>query len=295
MTSPTAVHTARRNRLKGIVLMSMAGALFSIGGILVRQMTLDSGAIVFWRSAFMIVVLVAVLGSQHGRAWPARVAAMGWAGIACGLFLGTTFFCFIFALAYTTVANTLVMMSTCPFLAALFARLFLGEPVALRTVAAMIVAASGIATMVWSSLDGGRGLIGEAIAFGVPLAMAINLTFLRRAAGRVDMVPSVLLAGIFTLVGSIPMAWPFAISGSDLFYVGLMGVFQLAVPLILLTIATRHLNAAEIALLGLLEMILGPVWVWLALGERPSDLGLAGAALVLAALAANTSFTLRRS
>jgi drug/metabolite transporter (DMT)-like permease len=296
MTSHSATALAARpNRLKGIVLMSAAGTLFSIGGILVREMTLDSGAIVFWRSAFMIVVLVAVLGARHGRRWMTQIIAMGWTGVASGFFLGVTFYSYIFALGFTTVANTLVMMSTCPFLAALIARVFLGEPVALKTVAAMVLATVGVTVMVWSSLDAGHGIIGEIIAFGVPLAMAINLTFMRRAAGRIDMVPAVLLAGVFTLLGGIPLAYPFAISWADLFFVGLMGIFQLAVPLIFLTLATRHLRAAEIALLGLLEMILAPIWVWLALGERPSDLGLFGGGLVLAALIYNATASIGRA
>ncbi len=267
--------------------MVVAGLCWSTGGLLVRSVSITDGwEIVFWRSLFMIVFVAATLIAWHGDRAARVVRRVGRAGALAGFFLSLTFFFFIIALTLTTVANTLVTMSMAPFVAATAAWLFLGERIRLRTAAAMVVAVAGIGVMFTDSLSTG-GWVGNLVAFGVPLAYACHLTLLRRAGATVDMVPTVMIAGLFSIALALPLALPLTATLRDVAILAVMGFVQLGLGCVLMTMAARHLTAAEIGLLTLLETILGPIWVWLGVGERPSDLALIGGAVVIGALAAN--------
>jgi len=280
-----------KTHMTGILLMLATVCGSSTGGLLVRLTEAASAwELVLWRSVFMVVLLLAVLGVQHKGRVIGSITAMGWPGIVCGLFLGGTFFCFLFALKFTTVANTHVIMGTTPFVAALIAWLALGERIGRASLIAITVGVLGIVVMFWDSLASGTGLVGNLFAFGVALAMAINLTVLRGQSGRADMIPSVLLAGVFSSALALPFAWPLSTSTHDLIVIAALGIFQLGIPLILMTLASRHLTAAEVAFFLLLEVILAPAYVWLAFGERPSGWALTGGLIVLASLAANAFF-----
>ncbi len=282
MTSSTA------ERWKGLALMVGAGLCWSTGGILVRSTDLqDPWEIVLWRSAFMVIFVAAWLAVLSRGRVVAKVAAAGMPGVLSGLALAAMFFFFILSLTRTTVANTLVLMSTGPFFAALAGRLFLGERVPVRTWLAIAIALTGIALMFAEGLGAGR-IAGNLLALCVPVAFAFNIVVLRRHRSTVDLVPAVMLAGIFSIAVAIPLAWPLAPTARDLVVLGTMGVFQLGAGCVLMTMASRYLTAGEIGLLALLETILGPLWVWLGIGERPSDLALVGGLIVVGALAANS-------
>lgn len=282
-------------RTKGVLFILVAACGLSLGGLLVRHADASAWEIVFWRSVTMSLVLVAFLGHQHGWRIAHEVRRTGWAGLLCGTFLAGTFFCFVAAVQSTTVANTVVIMSTTPFFAAVFGRLILGEAVGQRTWIALAISAVGVTIMCWDSLDTATGLIGNLYALGLALCYSAHLVTLRAVGGRVDMVPSVLIAGLIAIVLALPFAWPLATSSRSITVAVIMGTVQVGLPLILMTMAARYLAAAEVALLAMLEVILGPIWVWLVLGERPTALALAGGALVMGALFGNTiaSFGLR--
>lgn len=286
MTSP---------RAKGVLLTVAAACGLSLGGLLVRHAEATAWEIVFWRSVTMSLVLLVFLASQHGRRLVPVIAGTGRAGILCGFFLAGTFFCFVMAAQSTTIANTVVIMSTTPFFAAIFGKLVLGEPVGRRTWIALAVSAVGVTIMCWDSLDTGSGFAGNLYALGLAVCYAGHLVTLRAVGGSVDMVPSVLIAGIIAILVALPFAWPLATDGRSIGVAVIMGTIQVGLPLIFVTMAARYLAAAEVALLAMLEVILGPIWVWLALGEQPTVLALAGGVLVIGALLGNTiaSFGLR--
>ena len=285
----------RATNIGSRLLMVAAGVSWSIGGLLVRSQSVTDGwEIVFWRSLFMVMFMGGVLVVWHGRRAARVFLNVGMPGFLAGFFLSLTFFFFIISLTLTTVANTLVTMSMAPFATAAFGWFFLGETIAFRTWIAMGVAVSGIVVMFADSLSG-SGWIGNLIAAGVPLAYACNLTLLRRAGTSVDMVPTVLIAGLVSIAIALPAGWPLSATPGDVAILAFMGVVQLGLGCLLMTIAARRLKAAEIGLFTLLETILGPVWVWLGIGEQPTSLALAGGAVVVGALAANELLGLRRS
>jgi drug/metabolite transporter (DMT)-like permease len=163
-----------------------------------------------------------------------------------------------------------------------------------RTWIAVGAAAVGIAWMFASQLDAGH-LLGMAIAFLIPVAAAINVVVLRANHAELDLVPAVMLGGALSCLIALPFALPFAATPRDVALLAFLGVFQLGLPCMFLVLASRALTAPEIALLGLLEVVLGPLWVWLGAGEEPARATLLGGTVVLAALVVNELAPLKRA
>ena len=279
---------------KGIALMVGATLCWATAGILVRNMeVIDGWKITFWRSFFMTAFMLVVLAFQHGGQLPQRIRAMGWPGMVSGTLFAGMMISFILALSLTTVANTLVVGSISPFVAALCGYLFLGEKVAPRTWLAMIAAIGGIVVMFFDALQGG-GWAGNLIALCIPIGFGANVVILRKHRASIDMIPAVLLAGIFSTLIALPFALPLPVSAADLGLISVMGVLQLAIGLLLMMAAVPYLASAEIGLLSILEIVFGSLSVWIFIGERPSDTALIGGGMVLAALVVNEIAALRQ-
>ena len=273
--------------------MVAAPVLWSTAGVVTRHIE-RAGAFeqVFWRSLFAFVFIFVVLLFQKSNPWRA-VRAAGWPGIASGMLWAVMFTAFMVALSMTSTANALVVMSVCPLLTAILARAFLRDALPLRTWIAAGAATIGIAWMFSFSLE--KHFAGMAVAALIPVAAATNLVLLRASAARFDLLSAVMLGGAIACIVVLPFALPFSLSQRDLLLLAFLGLFQLGLPCMLLIIASRTLPAPEIALLGLLEVVLGPLWAWLGAGETPAGATLAGGAVVLAALALNELGSLRRS
>jgi drug/metabolite transporter (DMT)-like permease len=201
------------------------------------------------------------------------------------------------ALSLTSTANTLVVMSISPLLTTILASLVLRDPVPLGTWVAAGAAALGIAWMFGSDLNAhtARDLTGMLIALAIPIAAAINVVTLRAVAAALDLRPAVMLGGAISCLVALPLAVPLQATPKDIGLLAFLGIFQLGLPCMLLVLASRVLYAPEIALLGLLEVVLGPLWAWLGAGEVPARATLTGGAIVLAALIANELVTFRRN
>lgn len=280
---------------KGVALLVAACACWASAGVLVRNMEVHDGwKITFWRSFFMSIFLILVLAYQHrGRTFE-RIRAMGWPGVVSGAMFAVMFICFILAISRTTVANTLVLGSISPFVAALAARIFLKEAVAPRTWFAMIAALGGIVVMFHDSLSG-RGGLGNLIALCIPIAFACNVVLLRRHHKTLDLIPSILLAGVFSMIMTLPFALPLDVGARDLGLLATMGVVQLGMGLLLYMLAVPHLSSAEIALITILEIIFGVASTWMFVGERPGNAALIGGVVVIGALVVNHLVGMRQA
>lgn len=206
-----------------------------------------------------------------------------------GLCWATMFTAFMVALTLMPVANVLVTMAVGPLLTALFARIFIGHRIALRTWVAIGLAGLGIGWMYGSQMAG-LPLSGTLVALCVPVAAAANWTVVQhsqRHGHAVDLVPAVLVGAVVSVIVTLPLALPLQATAHDLFLLALLGVFQLAIPCVLAVRCGRVLKAPEMALLGLLEVIFGILLAWLGAGERPASAVLAGGALVVGALVFN--------
>ena len=279
-----------RAHRRAIALMVVAPTLWSIAGVVTRHLeTAGRWEVTFWRSLFAAVfVLAALLFTRGAKTWDA-VRATGGYGILSGAMWAIMFVAFMLALMTTTTANTLIVNSIAPLITALLARAVLREPIAPRTWAAIALAIAGMLWMFGSGFAGGepRHLAGMLIALAVPLAAAVNLVTLKHAGRSVDLVPAVLLGAVFSAVLTLPFALPLSTNAHDLVLLAVLGCLQLGLPCMLMVRASPHLSAPEIALLALLEVVLGPLWAWLGAGEAPPPATLAGGALVIAALLVN--------
>ena len=213
--------------------------------------------------------------------------AAGLPGLFSGALWAVMFTAFVIALSLTTTANTLVVMSIAPLLTVVCARIVLTDPIPLRTWLAALAAMAGIAVMFSSSMDNSRHIGGMLLALLIPVASALNVVALRKHSAQVDLIPAVMLGGLLSCLIALPLALPISASGKDLALLAFLGVFQLGLPCMFLVMASRALLAPEIALLGLLEVVLGPLWAWLGAGEVPAASTLTGGVLVTVALAGN--------
>lgn len=275
--------------------MVVAPVLWSLAGVLTRQIQ-SAGAfeIAFWRSSFAAAfVFIALLFLQHKRPWQTLRAA-GLPGLVSGAMWAIMFTCFIVALTLTTTANVLVVSSLGPLCTALLAWFVLRESIPLRSWLAIGAASIGMGAMFGAGFaaEEPRHLAGMALALTIPIAGAVNIVTLRKSAAHLDLMPAVMLGAILSLAVTLPWALPFSASGRDLLVLATLGVFQLGLPCMLLVLVSRTLTAPEIALLALLEVVLGPLWVWLGAGEVPAGTTLLGGAIVLAALAGNEAAAL---
>jgi len=279
------------------MLMIVAPVLWSIAGVFTRHLESARGfEVTFWRSVFAaLFVGGALLWQERGRAL-AKVRAMGGIGVVSGFMWSTMFCCFMISLTMTTVANTLIVMSISPLLTAFLAWMVLGQKIAGRTWFAIAVAFAGMTGMFASSMSAvdGRHLAGMLIGLGVPLASAINVIILKKAGHGVDLIPAVFLGGVLSSLMMLPLAWPFQASLHDIGILAILGVFQLGFPCMLMVRASRALSAPEIALLALLEVLLGPIWAWLGAGEVPTSATIVGGGIVLFALVFNELASMRR-
>ena len=279
---------------RGVLLMVGATLCWASAGMLVRNMDLrDSWEITFWRSLFMTLFILGVLSLQYRGAVFARLHAVGLPGVIAGALWALMYVCFILALGHTSVANVLVLSSVAPFTSALLGRLVLHERVPARTWLAILAAVGGIVWMFVDSIGSG-GLVGNLIALAIPFAFAVNVSILRRSHAQVDMIPTLVLSGIFSMAIALPFALPLEPSSKDIGLLAIMGVVQLGVGVLLMIRAAPHLKAAEIGLLAVLEILFGTLSTWLVVGERPGTGALIGGSVVIAALVANEIAGLRQ-
>jgi len=276
------------NPYRGALLVAAASGVWSSGSLIARLLGTDPWTTNFWRGLFSAAMLLAVLAwsfRRTGTAWP----RLGWPALvfAGGIALAST--CFLLALQRTSVANTLVVMSIGPYLAGLLGWLILGERVRARSWVTMAVTVAGTVIMVSGSWGAGT-LTGDLLALGMAAAFAVGVVAVRANPG-VPMGPAAAVGALLASALALPFATPFAVGERDLVLLVLFGM-QFAGGFLLFTAGAAAIPAAEASLIGLLETVLGPLWVWLLLGEQPGPWTLLGGGLVLAAVVTHAALDL---
>jgi drug/metabolite transporter (DMT)-like permease len=280
VTSATLALDLSQQHRRGRLYVALAAVAWSTAGLLQRKLTVDVATQLAGRALFAVLgLLVFVAVAERGRVLRA-FRAIGRGGIAVTVLMAVSSGAFIAALNYTSVANVLFMQALAPVHAAVLGT-FVGEPVARRTWVAMAVAIAGVGLMV-----GGPN---HPSAVGLSLSLLMSISFagtivVTRHQREVSMAPATCLSQALVFVFAAPFASPGSIGGRDLMLLAGLGIGQIGLGLIFLTIGARLIPAAEVALITLLEIVLGPLWVWIALSEQPSATTLAGGAIVLSAV-----------
>lgn len=296
VTSPPQYHTDA-NHKHDVLFVFAAGVLWSTVGLGIRLIE-DAVVwqILFYRSISMSIFLYVVIRLRSGESPFTQIRRIGFPAVIAGLSLVAAYSGGIYAIQNTSVANAMLLFATAPFIAAVFGWLVLREPVRGATWISIVVALGGIAIMV-ADKSGSVVLKGSLAALGSALGFALFTVALRW--GRTgEMMPAVFLSGIFAIVITFGVCQlsglSTAISINDGSVAMSMGVFQVGAGLILYTLGSRSLPAAELTLLSLAEVLLGPLWVWLFLGETASINTFIGGAVLLTAIVGNALSGRRR-
>lgn len=265
--------------IRGLGLAALAAALWSTAGILQAQLTVSLGTQVAGRSLFAFATLFLLALRYEPGFWR---AGFGLPSLAASVLSAVASGSFLVALNLTATANVLLIFATGPIAASLLAGPLLGERVKATTLGATVVALAGVAMMIGG--PHGNSFAGDGLALLSTLSFALTIVVCRRHRD-VPMLGGLGLGQLLILVVSIPFAGG---GGLDLGQVGwliLFGCGQLALGQLFFLQATRMIPAAKLAAVSLLEIVLGPIWVWLAGVEEPTLATLLGGALILAAVA----------
>jgi drug/metabolite transporter (DMT)-like permease len=281
--------------VRGAWLVFGSATAWSFGGAIARYLTVsDSWTVVFWRSVFAASFLLGFMLWQNGRkATVALFLAMGWPGVGVAACFALASTCFVVALAYTTVANVLLLQAGVPLIAALMAFLFFREHIPRATWIAIAAVIAGVAVMVSESFGGNVSPIGDGLALLIALAFAAATVITRRHAD-VAMMPAVCLGTMIAACVSANMVGGFAVNATDAALLFAFGALNLGLGLALFVTGARLLPSAIAALIGIAEPVLGPLWVWLIHNEIPSQRTVLGGAIVFVALLAHIVWQLRQ-
>jgi drug/metabolite transporter (DMT)-like permease len=283
-TATVALDDSRRQR-RGQIYVALAALAWSSAGVLQRQLSLDTATQVAGRAAFAAIALFVYVAIMERGQVVRAFRSVGLAGVAVALCIAVASGSFIAALNNTSVARVLFLLAVSPVLAALLARAFLGETINRVTWIAMVMALAGVTLMVGA--PGGGDPTGDLFGLLASLGFALTLVITRHRRD-VSMAPATFLSQLMLIAAFAPFASLGAIAGDDVGWLALLGAGQIGLGLALLTVGARLIPAAQVALISLLEVVLGPLWVWIALGEQPDNATLAGGAIVIIAIVIQT-------
>ena len=286
-----------RVHYKGLLFVFMAGVLWSTVGLGIRLIQEASvWQILFYRSISLSTFLFFVILIRSRENPLKLVVRAGAPAVVAGLSLMAAYSGGIYAIQSTSVANAMLLFASAPFFAAVLGSYVLKERVSAVTWVSIGVAIFGITVMV-SDLTGGPEWSGSLAALGSAIGFSIFTVSLRWGKSN-DMLPAVFLSGLFSIIITaticINLALPLVLSVNDISISFGMGVFQVGAGLVFYTLGSKTLPAAELTLLSLAEVLLGPFWVWLFLGEMASSATALGGAILLFAIVGNAVYGTRK-
>ena len=270
-------------KIPGYILLLFGGFCLSWGGFIIRSFEEASiWQILFLRSFFFLLALIAFLFVTYKKNTFNIIKESGLPGLVGGFVLSFSFVAFVVAMSNTTVANVVFIISTQTMFLAIFGYFYLKEKVSLIGLISILLAMSGIIIMVGDSISGGS-LFGNIVALAIPINFAILVMIIRKNT-KVDMVPAIFYSGIFSLIYGFFLAESFEFTKHDLWMGFLLGVPQLAVSFICITIGSRTVESATVGILMLMETLCAPLWVWLFLNEIPPISVFIGGAVIISAI-----------
>ena len=270
-------------KIPGYILLLFGGFCLSWGGFIIRSFEEASiWQILFLRSFFFLLALIAFLFATYKKNTFNIIKDSGLPGLLGGFVLSFSFVAFVVAMSNTTVANVVFIISTQTMFLAIFGYFYLKEKVSLIGLISILLAMSGIIIMVGDSISGGS-LFGNIVALAIPINFAILVMIIRKNT-KVDMVPAIFYSGIFSLIYGFFLAESFEFTKHDLWMGFLLGVPQLAVSFICITIGSRTVESATVGILMLMETLCAPLWVWLFLNEIPPISVFIGGAVIISAI-----------
>jgi drug/metabolite transporter (DMT)-like permease len=281
---------------KGQLFVALGAVAWSTAGLMQRDLSVGVGTQLGGRAFFGMLSLFAFVAISQRRAGVvAAFRSIGRIGIVTAACMAIASGTFIIALNHTSVAHVLFFLAISPLVAALIARVALGEEISSSTWLAMSIALVGVFVMLGGGGD--ADLLGDGLTIVTMLAFAVSIV-LTRHRRDISMAPATCLSQVFVLLAALPFVAPGSADLKDVALLALLGVGQIGLGLALMTVGARLIPAAQTALIGLLEVVLGPLWVWLAYTEQPSTATLVGGGIIVIGIVVQTvgldRFAIRR-
>jgi drug/metabolite transporter (DMT)-like permease len=285
---------AERSIVIGMVLVVFSAVAWSTAGFFARVAPVDIWIVLFWRSLFGGLSIVALAMIQRKSLVIEWRRAFVPAGIVMMILNGIGMVSFVYALQNTTIANVTVIYATLPFITAILAWLWFRERAKLRTIMGSLVAGAGVAITVGGTvaIGGGTHLLGDLAALSLTIAFAFMTVIMRRHR-EAAMLEAVAVACFLMSAVALFLCKPLTISPGDIAWIAAFGIVTQGGGLGIYTMGARRLPSAQAALLSASEVPLSPLWVWIFFNEVPATETFIGGALVLGAILWNIGAELR--
>lgn len=283
----------RSSHAVGVSLILLATVAWSLSGLFTRFLTTDVWTAIAWRSFFGGLFLLIPYTAINGRKSPSVFLSIGWPGILLATCQVICQACTVGALYLTSVANVTVIYATAPFMAAGLAWWLFGESVKQRTIVAAMISMAGIVAIVAGSLGEGH-ILGDLLAVGMTISFAFVIV-IPRTKPNLPMLPTTILSAFATMALFSPLSAPTGLDAHNWTTLAAFGLTNFSIALFLFLFGARRIPSAEAALIGTLEIVLAPVWVWLLLAEQPTTAAIAGGVAVLSAVVWHTISDLRET
>lgn len=292
MTSQTNTGAPRVNHRAGISVALIGVTALSFDAVLIRLAEASAQDAAFWRGCFIALALAGyLLFSRNLNQFVELVHHKSSAFIACFIY-GFNSALFVFAVSYTTIANTVIILCCTPFFAAFFSWLLLREKVDKMTWLTIGVAVLGV-VVVFLGANSFTSLLGSSFALLLAMATGFLLTFLRRYPS-LPRIPAVSLGALLAALTIVPWAAPFTLTTTSLTWLAITGGILKPIASVCMLTATRFIPSPEVSIFLLLETLLAPIWAWLLLDESVSALTLAGGSMVLLMVAVHCWWEIRK-
>ncbi|MFA9419753.1 MAG: DMT family transporter [Gammaproteobacteria bacterium] len=267
---------------KGIIVSLLGVLILSPDALLIRLAGLGDFTLMFYRGLFPAIAITILLLFYYRRRFLGVVLAIGWAGLVNSVLYATTSITFINSIQSTSVANTLIILSSAPIFAAILSLPILRE--SQRPSTWLVIGLSFVSIFII-----GLGSYGQSSLSGDLFALACAFTtacsaVLVRYKKDIDLVPSVILGSILMALYAMFQSPELAVNSTQFVYIAIIGFVLVPFAFTAIAIAPRFTSSAEVQLVFLLEAILGPLWVWLVIQETPSTNTLIGGGMLLASV-----------
>ena len=278
---------------KGSLLAFLAVIFITPDSLFIRLSNIETWGMLFYRGAIpFLVVLIGLIIFYKNNFFKALLD-IGIPGIFYIFSFSICNITFLISIQNTNVANTLVMIATAPMLSAILGAIFLKELPDRKTWFAIFISLFAVAYIFHDSIEMGN-LYGDIFGLITAFGLACNAVLARFAKSR-DLVPSAVIGKLCVAIFAYFFVDNFSLEGSDQIIIPLMCIMCVAIPFVLVTIAPRYIPAEEVNLFFLLETIIGPIWVWLVINEKPSVEALQGGFVIILTIAIHSFLKLRKS
>ena len=281
------------NQQKGSALAFIGVMFITPDSLLIRLSSIETWTLLFYRGAIPFLVVLLGLIIFYKNNFFNALFKIGYTGIFYVISFSVCNITFIISIQNTNVANTLIMVAMAPMLSAVLAWFFLKEPTNRATWVAILITFLSVTFIFYDSVQLGN-IIGDIFGFITALGLAINANLARFARDR-DLVPSAVIGKLVVAIFAFFFVENFELVKLDMIIVPLMCVMCVAIPFVLVTIAPRYISAPEVNLFFLLEVILGPIWVWLIIKEQPSTQTIIGGIIIIITIGVHSFLALKKT